>query len=192
MKTESRIGYDFSKHELTVTKTENAVVYKFKRPDTIQGATIFINSNGIMAVTGDWGNWIFCREFHPSADGGVSDSYWREKLRIASTQSHENYSPQKTRAEIEERLKEEDLDAEDKAYLTDLLDHVDDEEESYSHYAYENMPRDFDAESLPLCYENKFWLKAIFDAFDEICARIAVVPIEPNQPQNTVIKEGGL
>ena len=126
-----------------------------------------------MAVTGDWGNWIFCREFHPAADERVSDHYWCEKLGIASTQESKNYSKEKTRAEIEERLKEEDLDPEDKDFLTELLDVVDDEEEGYRRWAYENMPRDFDAESLPLCYENKFWLKAIFDAFDEICARMA-------------------
>jgi len=171
MRKESRTGYDFSKHELTVTKSENAVVYKFKRPDTIQGAAIFINSCGIMAVTGDWGNWIFCREFHPSADGRVSDSYWCEKLRIASSQSHEDYSADKTRKEIEGRLKEEDLDPEDEEYLKDLLDHVDDDD--YEHYAHENLPNGCDFEFVPICHENKFWIKAIFDAFDEICTRTA-------------------
>ena len=173
---ESRIGYDWSKHELEVSRTENAVVYKFKKPNSIQGAVYFINSYGIMAVTGDWGNWIFCREFHPGADERVSDGYWCEKLRIASTQQEKNFSPEKTKEEINERLIDEDLEGEERAYLRELLEKIDDysaqDGESYRQYAFENIPNGYDYEVVPFQEENKFWLKAIFDAFDEICSRM--------------------
>ena len=40
----------------------------------------------LCVVTGDVGNWMFCREFHPSSKGHVSDYYWVEKLQMSSSQ----------------------------------------------------------------------------------------------------------
>ena len=77
---------DFSKHVVTVEKQEGLLIHTLAIPGTITQSVKFINTQGIMAVTGDYGNWIFCREFHPSPTGSVSDSYWCEKLRISSRQ----------------------------------------------------------------------------------------------------------
>jgi hypothetical protein len=70
----SRTNFDFSEHELIITKSDGLLVHTLKHKDYNKMYRFdFINTNGIMAVTGDYGNWMFCREFHPSPDGGVSD-----------------------------------------------------------------------------------------------------------------------
>lgn len=172
-KNDRRTKVDFSKHVLTPIVSVEGVplTFRFADPNTNCYAITFINSCGILAVTGDCGNWIFCREFHPSKDGGVSDGYWCEKLRIASTQKPADYSPDKTRQEINEMLSEEDIDNEDKEYLTSLLDYVDECEERYLVFAHDNLPGDRDHEYVPFCKELNPMLAVVFDAFDEICRR---------------------
>jgi len=81
-----RTALDFSKHEIIVVKENGLLIHHLKIPKQWTNNIKFINTNNILAVTGDFGNWIFCREFHPSKDGYVSDGYWHEKLNIASTQ----------------------------------------------------------------------------------------------------------
>lgn len=169
MKKRTDINWD--KHVLTETKFPDGIIYKFKKPDTYCSSIIFINACGVLAITGDYGNWIFCREFHPSADGFVSDMYWLEKLRNSSTQEPCEHDPEGTRKEIEDQLQEEDLDDEDKEYLESLLDHVDDGEERYLVYAHDNLPPSRDHEYVPHAKSLNFWLEAIFDAFDEMCVR---------------------
>jgi hypothetical protein len=132
-----------------------------------------------MAVTGDFGNWIFCREFHPSKEGGVSDGYWKEKLGIASTQKASDYSSKLTEQRIKEAInggmekygyKGDKLKAV-KYFLTECLDHVENEHE-YVAYAYQNHPGFMDTEEIPFQKETKPWLLSVFDGFDEICRRI--------------------
>jgi hypothetical protein len=168
-----RTNVNFDKHEVTIIDSGETLIHKFNRPNTCCGAITFINTHGILAITGDYGNWIFCREFHPSPEGFVSDSYWCEKLRISSTQKISDYSPEETRKEIEERLKnvDEDLDNDDKEYLQDLLNQVDECEERYMVYAYDNLPNGRDSDFIPLIKKLNPWLEIIFDAFDEICLR---------------------
>src|SRR3989344_2189435 len=91
-KIENRTGVDFTKHELIVTEQEGLLVHRLKHPEyTYMNSVTFINTNGIMAVTGDYGNWIFCREFHPNDKEGVSGGYWLEKLKIASSQEGQEF-----------------------------------------------------------------------------------------------------
>jgi len=97
-----RTNIDFSKHVLTIDETTNAVIYGFKKPETYHGAIKFINTSGILAITGDYGNWIICREFHPSADGHVSDGYWCEKIRLSSSQKVSDHDPKATEDLINE------------------------------------------------------------------------------------------
>jgi len=168
-----RTDVNFDKHELKIIDTPEVLIHIFAKPNTVCGSIKFINTQGILAITGDYGNWIFCREFHPSAEGFVSDSYWCEKLRMASTQKPSDYDPERTRKEIEERLagKEEELDEDEKEYLKDLLNQVDECEERYMVYAYDNLPKGRDYEFIPLIKKLNPWLEIIFDAFDEICRR---------------------
>lgn len=174
---EKRTDTNFDKHELTIIDTNDVLIHKFNKPDTIHGSITFINTQGILAVTGDYGNWIFCREFHPSVEGFVSDSYWCEKLRISSTQEISDYDPENTRREIEKMPTDQDenLDEEDREYLKSLLNYVDECEERYLVYAYDNLPKNRDHEFVPHIKKLNPWLEIIFDAFDEICQRYKLI-----------------
>lgn len=169
-----RSNVDFSKHVLTEIKNDHVLIHKFRQPDTCCYAITFINSCGILAVTGDCGNWIFCREFHPSPNGEVSDSYWCEKLRISSTQQPSEYSSKETEKEINSLLEDndEDLSTNEKEYLRDLLLYVDDGEIYYLAYAHDNIPEGRDHEFVPYRKELSPMLEVVFDAFDEICRRM--------------------
>jgi len=185
MKTlsKNRTNVDFSKHELIVTNQDGLLVHHLKHPEYSQMYSVkFINTNGIMAVTGDYGNWIFCREFHPSDDGYVSDYYWIEKLTIASSQSGLDFDNEKTKKSIEEGINggleeygyngdELDLMIE---YYNELLDYVDLSRFEYTSFAYNNYPGFTDSECVPFIESPKIWLKIIFDAFEEICDRIKI------------------
>lgn len=169
-----RTKYDFSQHEITVSKSDNAVIHVFKKPGTICGQVIFINAYGILAVTGDFGNWIFCREFYPSSEGAVSDHYWCEKLSIASTQEYSSFSSKDTTEEIREKIKdeEENYSEKEKEYFESLLSYVDESEERYMVYAHDNLPNSLDSESIPFRKKLKPWLECIFDAFDIMCTKL--------------------
>jgi len=167
-----RTNIDFSKYEIIKTELDGVLIHKIAKPNTRCGSVVFINTQGILAITGDYGNWIFCREFHPSKDGFVSDSYWCEKLRISSTQKPSDFDPDGTEKKIREMLKEEeDISNEDKEYLEDIIPQVYECEERYMVYAYDNLPKGRDPEYIPIVKKLNPWLECIFDAFDEICKR---------------------
>ena len=120
-----RTDVDFSKHVLTINKNENCIIYRFQLPNTKMHSVVFINAEGVMCVTGDFGNWIFNREFHPSAEGRVSDGYWLEKLSIASSQKYKDYDSDKTVNELNE-------------YFNSL------KKEDYTEYEYEEIKEHFE------------------------------------------------
>lgn len=168
-----RTGIDFSNHELKVHESDMLTIHYLKVPDTIMDSVKFVNTQGICAVTGDYSNWIFCRPFIPSAKGGASDGYWKEKLKISSCQEPSKYDSEKTLARIKEMLEDEDLNLneEDIEYLNDLSTRVDDELE-YTYYAYKQMPSNWDYETIPFCKSVNVHFSVILDAFDEICRRL--------------------
>jgi hypothetical protein len=177
---EQRTKIDFANHEVIVTDQPGLLVHYLKKPGTINDSIKFINTNGILAVTGDYGNWIFCREFHPSAGGHVSDGYWKEKLVIASSQEPEEWDRDITKArirlQIEGGLQEEGFEGkqlqEMKQYMSDCLERCDDEEFDYQYFAYREYPSFCDTESVIFVKRTKYWLTAVFDGFDEVCRRI--------------------
>lgn len=170
---EKRTDIDFNKHALTVTKAPGYMVHDFGVPGSSCNRIKYINTCGILAVTGDFGNWIFNREFHPSDDGYVSDSYWCEKLKIASTQDGYEYDEDGTHKRLLAELREEeDLTEEEKEYLEECL-RLTDCEFDYDYHAYqENVGRYEDGEYVVKVRRVKIWLQYIFDGFDEICRRL--------------------
>lgn len=175
-----RTKKNFSEYKVEVIKHgDDVLIHRFAKPDTRCGSVTFINAEGILAVTGDYGNWIFCREFYPSKDGYVSDGYWLEKLRISSTQKPCDFDADLTRQEIESQMAEEDIDEEDKAYLENLLGYLDEGEERYLVYAHDNLPRNRDHEYVPISKRLNPWLEVIFDTFDEICRRMETEETPP-------------
>ena len=182
----------FIECEVTVKKygEDDVIIHRIGKPGKRCEEVVFINAEGVLTVTGDYGNWVFCREFHPTADGYVSDSYWIEKLKIASSQQPGSYDADETRKEIEQRLNDGDLYDEDKEYLESLLGYVDDGEAGYLAYAHENLPKYRDHEFVPYRKKLDYWLEVIFDAFEEICRRLEK-DMEPKGLQvNITTREG--
>lgn len=174
--SDRRTKVDYSKHEIIETKAEGLLIHRFKKPVTEIESVTFINVAGVLAVTGDFGNWIFCREFHPSKKGRVSTSYWCEKLKIASTQTPYDYDAEATEKEIRERLSEaeEPLSDEEKDYYQEMLEYyVHESEEIYMMHAHgSSRPDSIEHEAVPHCKKLKFWLAAVFDAFDAMCEKM--------------------
>lgn len=178
-----RTTVDFSQHELIVEETERYKIHWLKKPDTVIYNVKFINIDDTLLVIGDFGRWSFCREFHPSADGYVSDHYWLEKLEINSTQKGKVFSSELTREEIQKgldgELEEYGYEGEEletmKEYYNSLLGYyVSCQEWEYISYAFaEGKPDFLDAESVPFVKEIDHSLQCVFDAFDEICKRLA-------------------
>lgn len=167
-----RTGLDFEKHELRITEQDDLLVHYLRKPNTVCDSIKFINTNGIMAVTGDYGNWIFCREFRPGPRAGVSDGYWKEKLHISSCQEPEKYDPDKTKDEILRRMTEEDCPSEYMDYYKKILHYVEDGKIDYMYHAFNDTPSGMDYEYIPYVKTVDHWLLCVFDGFDEICRRL--------------------
>lgn len=165
-----------------MTKSDGLLVHHLKKPETYCPSIKYINTNGIMAVTGDFGNWIFCREFHPDARTNVSDGYWIEKLKTGSSQQPREFDSESTRETLERGINgglveygfEGDHLNKAISYYEECLDKVDYSEFEYCYVAYNNMPGFFDAEMVPFDKKTVFWLLAVFDGFDEICERLRI------------------
>lgn len=171
-----RTSIDFSKHELKITQLDGILIHEFKKPNTRNCMLVFINTCGVMTVTGDFGNWVFCREFHPSADDeiGSSSGYFDEKLEISSVQKSHKYDADETLKRIVE-FKEtfddaygREMDEEEMDWIEQLEHNVDDEYE-YIYLAYREKPSSIDYVSVPIGNKRHFWLDAVYDGFDTIC-----------------------
>lgn len=180
IKIMNRTGIDFSKHIVEITNQKGLLVHHFRIPGKYINSIKFINTNGIMCVTGDFGNWMFCREFHPSKEGHVSDDYWHEKLRISSCQNASVFDSEATEEYLKEGIKsslEEYGYTDDKLllakeYYEECLSYVSYSEFEYTAFAYQNIPSFMDAEEVPFIKDIKHHLKIVFDGFDEICRRM--------------------
>lgn len=182
---EKRTNWDFSKHKHRVEIFKNdegkeIQIDHFQDGNSRVGYIQFINTDEIMSVTGDFGNWIFCRPFVPSSEGYVSDIYWCEKLLIASHQRYSSFDTTLTDEALNEELSkiDDEFDADDverkeeyKEYLDGCIRHSENEHE-YITYAYQEHPSWMDSESVIYCEKTSVQLEIIFDAFDEICKRL--------------------
>jgi hypothetical protein len=188
-----RTDIDWSKHEIIVESHPEArqLVHYLKRPNTICQSVKFINTHGILAVTGDFGNWIFCRSFVPSADGDfVSDGYWEEKLQIASTQKIYQFDPDQTAKDLnaaidslEEDFEDESDREEAREYYESCLDNIEDEHEYLS--AARELPSGWDFESVIHREKPVIWLLCVFDAYDEIVSRLKEEKANQSSPVTT-------
>lgn len=169
-----RTDINFSNHILSIINNSNVIIYEFKKPGTNVDSVVFINSCGVLTVTGDFGNWVFNREFHPSIKNKVSAGYWDEKLQIASVQRAKEYDAETTLDNIisfKKSFKENydrKMNSEEKEWVKELINNVE-YKEAYIYLAYKNLPNTIDFESIPFGKKRHFWLEVIYDAFDKIC-----------------------
>lgn len=168
---EKQTNIDFSEHELHITKQDGLIVHFLKKPGTYYDCIKYINTNGIMAVTGDYSNWIFNREFIPSPTAEHWDGYMKEKLVISSCQEPAKYDAKRTEEAIKEFLKEEDLSEENREFLEELLTKVDDELE-FLYYAFREGNHSIDYEYMPYVKSVNYHFLAIMDGYNEICKRL--------------------
>lgn len=166
-----RTEVNFEQHVLKITKVDGMMVHDLCKPNTITDRVMFINTNGIMAVTGDYGNWIFCREFHPSNKNSIDGRYWAEKLCLSSTQDPYEFDVEAVREEVSELKENHELTEEEIEWLDELVCAAEDGEYSFIAKAMDR-PNGFEAEMIPRGKKFKFWFEVILDAFDEICKRI--------------------
>lgn len=172
-----RTEVDFSRHILTVIEGDLVNVYDFSIPNTRMNSILFIVGQGVTTVTGDYGNWVFCREFHPSKGEGVSGQYWDEKLQTYSVQKSHKFSSEETVKQIEiferdfEEMYGREMNEEELEWVEQLTDNVFDEF-SYINTAYRENPSSIDYESVPFGEARHVWLNIIYDGFDEMCNRL--------------------
>jgi len=176
-----RTNLEFKEHELLITEQEGLLVHHLKKPDTNMDNIKFINTNGIMVVTGDYGNWVFCREFHPSATSEqVSDGYLIEKLQILSCQDPYDYDVDATLLELQNNFDNYIKDCNDSEVDPDesVIEYFDEcinlvyDELDYTHYAYRERPSFMDYDEIAYVKSPKYWLQVVFDGFEEICRRL--------------------
>ncbi len=96
-------NYDFSKHKVFVNDNKHTLALSEKQHCE---SVNFINYEGILLVSGDFGRWTFCRRFDPSPDGYVSGSYWIEKLEAGSTQNPYIFCGKTAALAIKEKMRE--------------------------------------------------------------------------------------
>ena len=174
----ARTKIDWSKHHITVKKDMYTTIHTITTGSVIYQVN-FINTCGNLIVNGDFGNWIFCREFLPSPEGYVSDGYWLEKLSIGSTQEYEKYDAEETTLLLEEELQElnELKRVENTKDYDELIEYYEgclnccEEEINYLAFAHD-YPSDCDFECVKVGKKTNHWLLIIFDAFEEICRRL--------------------
>lgn len=177
--TKQRTTIDFSKHEFTMEINDQMSVYELKKPGTNVDRVTMINVRGLLVVTGDFGNWIFCREFHPKKGEFVSDSYWCEKAEINSMQKVYDFDGDQTTKELQDmingKLEEIGFDDEElqaaKDYFEGLIPFADDEFQ-YITRAYNDLPGFMDIDYVVHAKMINCRLQIIFDAFDEMCNRV--------------------
>lgn len=186
-----RTKIDWSLHELIVKEDSLCKIHWLKKPDSIIHNVKFIHVEGILLVSGDFGRWSFSRDFEPDGfeKGGVSDSYWREKIEIGSEQKTEVFDSEIIEESIRKKIDyllenseideddnicfENDYEQEECAFWNDLLSYCNDEFELTSYFR-DNKPESLDFEDFPSCKKQNRQLDAIFDAFEEIIRRYEI------------------
>lgn len=182
MKTIKRTRINFSNHILETNTAYYLSTYHLKKANnSVTNNIKFIITNGVTIVTGDFGNFMFCREFIPSKDEFVDDSYWLGKFEMHSEQIGKEYSEEETIKELEYQIEsgleeygyENNKLIDAKLYYEDLLNYTDNSND-YLTYIDKTIPSFLERENIPYVKTIKYNLLIVFDAFDEICKRLEI------------------
>lgn len=163
---------DWSKHVVVKEQIDFCTIHTLWIPNSSFNMVRFINAGGICAVTGDFGNWIFCRQFIPHWGQYCDPSYWDEKLQIASQQKAHQYDPYKTDEAIKRRMNSSTCDPVERRYLNEVMEYVHENEMMYTIQAYNNLPDGYDHDTMIIEKSRHHWLDVVYDAYNEIVKRI--------------------
>ena len=169
-----RTTTDFSQHELKITASENLSIHDLRMADSPLFRVRFINTCGHLIVDGDYGTWVFCREFMPSKEGYVSSMYWVEKLQADSTQQakvFDNNQAVKQVTALTISANENGCSEGTDIWLDELMYAAELSEYEYIAVIMD-YPPDIDSEDLPDGKIVNPRLNIIFDAFEEVCRRM--------------------
>ena len=176
---EKRTEIDFSNHVLIIQENELVKIHWLKKPDSIEKNVKFINCEGSLIVKGDFGNWIFSREFIPNATKEkISDSYWDEKLELHSTQESEVWDESSIIEDIDRAILEiaemgyDESEIEEATEFFKSARTYADNEIDYVCFCRENHPDFLNTEIIPNGKVRNNRLNIIYDAFEEICRRL--------------------
>jgi hypothetical protein len=181
-----RTGFDFINHDhrLEIYKNNEGKEIRVDHFQVGSNSTFyiqFINTDRVLTVTGDFGNWVFCRPFVPSSKGFVSEGYWIEKLKLKSCQSFDRLDSDGIREELNRLytsgLKEYGLFGEEledcREWISELKGYCDNQTEYLYHAFYDPYkPDGLDLELIPEYKHKPRGLDFVFDSFDIICERM--------------------
>jgi hypothetical protein len=178
-----RSGVDWSKHVVSTDPHGNTVViHTLGIPGSKMQEVVFINCQGVMTVTGDYGIWVFNREFMPSPkESEVIEHYWCEKATGNTSQEIYEFDPEGTEALIDEwivALKQESPEGHSGQenvlidYLESCRSIIHDGDQYYRVRAHDLKPNSVDRDQVPYQSKIKTWLLIVFDAWEEICRQL--------------------
>lgn len=164
---------DWSKHILTVLQSDTTVIYTFADPETVIYKVVWIVGNGITAVTGDFGNWIFGAEFYPNIKQ-ANVSYMNGYLRHNSTQEISVWDDDEILESIEDFVNNfessygREMDEDELDWIESLKNSSHDEID-YMFTAYRETPNNIETEDVPFSKKLNPYLNSIYDAFNQMC-----------------------
>lgn len=189
MQKGKRTQQDWSQHVHTreVFKNEKGdeiITDRLEKQGTLDEHIVFINDQSGLTVRGDFGNWVFNRNFMPNGGNkvGVSDDYWTEKLITASEQKFDRLDFEQIEKDFKEDFKEWVFDynraphqlkviQEWKGEVLNAISDADELEYLYKMHRLPN-PLDWGHEEVPMAKKTPIWLNIVFDGFEEICRRM--------------------
>lgn len=169
-----RTNFTWEKHELNITEGDIYKMWDLKIPESKLFRVQIINFEDICIIKGDFGRWTFCRKFADVKNGKISDEYWLEKLEHHSAQIGMEWDEIETENELIDLIKsfeQNDEQTEALEFLTDLMNECHNEE-GYNDYIKMFKPHFLDETLIPKYFKIKKQLQIIFDAMEEISARI--------------------
>lgn len=188
MQLEKRTQQDWSQHVHTreVFKNEKGdeiITDRLEKQGTLDEHIVFINDQSGLTVRGDFGNWVFNRNFMPNGGNkvGVSDAYWMEKLIIGSEQKFDRLDFEQIEKDFKEEVEEALPRYAHSPYQIEVIKEWEEEvlniisDEDKLGYIYKMhrkpSPVDWRPEDAPMAKKTPIWLSIVFDGFEEICRR---------------------
>jgi hypothetical protein len=172
----------FEQHTLTVNEYTTHLEHILKIGDRYSQSIKFINIDGKLLVTGDYGNYVFDRCFVPDADNeGVSVPYWLGKLRQNSCQKPcQDIDFEMTNEILAERIADLHVEAigrgltdeeqQEVDYYIDMINYGESNVYMYVAEAINSKPDHLDSEALGfISYKLNPQIQVVFDAFNHIC-----------------------